>query len=73
METLFDDDYINNKILKRLIKEIKREQISKTIRNMDYYCELRAQLNEKQDFTPSQNKELEALKNHKNARKNLQA
>ena len=37
METLFQDDYINQVVLKRLIKEVKKSQISRTIRNIDYY------------------------------------
>ncbi|MBQ8476050.1 hypothetical protein IJ531_03210 [bacterium] len=73
METLFDDKFINNKVLEHLIKEVKREQITKTIENIDYFFELRKKLNSKYDFTPAQNEEIEFLKQFNNARKNLQA
>ncbi len=72
METLFQDDYINQVVLKRLIKEVKKSQISRTIRNIDYYNELREKLNRKYDFSPSQNQELEKLKRRQNEKRNLQ-
>ena len=72
METLSQDDYINGVVLKRLIKKIKASQVSRTIRNIDYYNELREKLNRKYDFSPSQNQELEYLKRKENARRNLQ-
>ena len=74
METLFDDEYINNKVLKRLVKEVKKGQISRTVKNMAYFDELRKKLNRKYDFTPSQNNELELLRrNNKYAKRSLQA
>ena len=73
METLFQDDYINNKVLKRLIKEVKKGQITRTIKNIDYFFELRKKLNRKYDFTPSQNEELEFLRRYQNAKRNIQA
>lgn len=72
METLFDDDYINNKVLKHLIKEVKKGQITRTVKNIEYYDKMRQKLNRKYDFSPSQNKELEYLKNYY-AKKSLQA
>jgi len=73
METLFDDDYINNKVLKRLIKEVKKGQIIRTVRNIEYYDKIRQKLNRKYDFSPSQNKELEYLKQNYYAKRSLQA
>ncbi|MBR2068485.1 MAG: hypothetical protein IJ877_01860 [Candidatus Gastranaerophilales bacterium] len=50
MEELFEEKYINNKVLEHLIKEIKREQISKTIENLDDFIKLRKQFNSKYNF-----------------------
>ena len=72
METLFQDDYINSVVLKHLIKEVKKSQISRTIRNIDYYNELREKLSRKYDFSPSQNKKLEDLKHKYNAKRSIQ-
>ena len=71
METLFDDDYINGVVLKRLIKEVKKGQIKRTIKNIDYFNEVRSELNRKYDFTPSQNQEIEFLKRYKNQTRNM--
>ena len=73
METLFDDEYINNKVLKRLVKEVKEGQILRTVKSLDYYNELRQKLNNKYDFSPSQNKEIEELRRHRYARESIQA
>ena len=72
METLFQDDYINSVVLKHLIKEVKKSQISRTIRNIDYYNEIREKLNRKYDFSPSRNQKLEDLKQKYNAKRNIQ-
>jgi len=73
METLFDDEYVNNKLLKRLIKEVKKGQIERTINNINYYNELRKKLNRKYDFSPSQNEQLEMLKYEQYRKRSLQA
>jgi len=73
METLFDDDFINNKVLKRLIKEVKEGQISRTVKSIDYYNELRKTMNRKYDFSISQNEQLEALKRNRYAKRSMQA
>ena len=73
METLFDDEFINNKVLKRLLNEVKEGQIRKTVKNIDYYNELRKKLNRKYDFSQSQNERLEALKQRVYAKRSLQA
>ena len=73
METLFDDDYINNKVLKRLIKEVREGQIIRTCKNIEYYNKIRQKLNNKYDFSPSQNEELEYLKLNRYGKRSLQA
>ena len=71
METLFQDEYINNKVLKRLIKEVKKEQISRTVRNIDYFFKIRKKLNSKYDILSYQKDEQRFLKQFKNAGTNL--
>ena len=73
METLFNDDFINKKVLEHLVKEVKKGQISRTVKNMEYFDKLRKKLNRKYDFTPSQNSELEFLRRNKYAKRSLQA
>jgi len=73
METLFQDNYINNAVLKHLIKEVKKGQIARTVRNIDYYNKMRQKLNRKYDFSPALNEELENLKHKQNAKRNIQA
>lgn len=73
METLFEDDYINSVVLKRLIKEVKKKQIKRTIKNIDYFDKIRQKLNNKYDFSPAQNERLERLRYQDNLRRNLQA
>ena len=74
METFIQDEFINSKILSRLKKEIKREQLNSTIAELNYLNELQSHIISKCDLTPSQNQELEFIKKVNNARrKNLQA
>lgn len=74
MKTFFQDEFLNKKILSRLTREIKREQLDRTIDEISYLNELQSQVISRCDFTPSQNQELEFIKKINNARrKNLQA
>ena len=74
MKTFFQDEFINLKVLTRLKKEIRREQLDSTISELNYLNELQSHVISKYDFTESQNQELEFLKKINNAtRKNLQA
>jgi len=74
MKTFFQDEFLNKKLLSRLTKEIRKEQLKRTIIEIDYLNEIQGQVISKCDFTPSQNQELEFIKKLNNAkRKNLQA
>ncbi len=74
MKSFFQDEFINTKILSRLAKEIRREQLDSAITELSYLNELQSHIISKSDFTPSQNEELEFIKKINNAkRKNLQA
>ena len=74
MKTFFQDEFINSKVLSRLAKEIRREQLDSTIAEIGYLNELQSHIISKCDLTPSQNQELARIKQMNNARrKNLQA
>ena len=74
MKTFFQDEFLNKKILSRLTREIKREQLDRTISEIGYLNELQSQVISRCDFTPSQNQELEFIKKINNARRtNIQA
>ena len=73
MNTFFEDDFINKRVFQRLVKEIKREQLDKTIEEINYLNELQGHLLSKNDFEKEQNVELDFIKKLNNARKNLQA
>ena len=74
MNTFFEDDFINKRVFQRLVKEIKREQLDKTIEEINYLNELQSHLLSKSDFEKEQNVELDFIKKLNNAkRKNLQA
>lgn len=62
MKTFFQDAFINSKVLSRLAKEIRREQLDSTINEISYLNELQSHIISKCDLTPSQNRELENIK-----------
>ncbi len=74
MKEFFDDEFINKKLLCRMQKEIKRQQLEVTIDELNYLNELQSHIISRCDFTPSQNRELDFIKKVNNARrKNIQA
>lgn len=74
MKSFFQDEYINKKILSRLTKEIKKDELERAITELGYLNEIQSQVLSRSDFTPSQNQELEFIKKLNNARrKNIQA
>lgn len=74
MKSFFEDEFINKRILSRLVKEIKRDQLDKTINEIDYFNELQSHVLSRCDFTSEQNRELDFIKKINNAKqKNLQA
>lgn len=74
MKTFFQDEFINLKVLSRLVKEVKREQLDSAIKELNYINELQKHVISRYDFNEAQNQELEFIKKVKNAtRKNIQA
>lgn len=74
MNVLFEDEFINKRVFSRLLKEIKQEQLEKTIDEISYFDELRSHILSRADFTKDQNRELEFIKKINNAkRRNIQA
>jgi len=74
MKTFFQDEFINSKVLSRLAKEIRREQLDSAISELGYLNELQSHVISRYDFNEAQNQELEFIKKVNNAtRKNLQA
>ena len=74
MKTFFQDEFINSKVLSRLAKEIRREQLESAISELGYLNELQSHVISRYDFNKEQNQELEFIKKINNAtRKNLQA
>ena len=74
MKSFFQDEFINSKVLSRLTKEIKREQLDKAIVELSYLNELQSQVISRCDFNMAQNQELNYIKKLNNARReNLQA
>ena len=74
MKSFFQDEFINSKILSRLTKEIKKDELDRAIEELGYLNEVQSHVLSRYDFTHSQNQELEFIKKINNARrKNLQA
>lgn len=70
MNDLFQDEFMNTKLLSRLAKEVRREQLNKTISEIDYLNELQSHIISRCDFTKEQNQQLNYIKKTNNARQN---
>ncbi len=75
MDTFFQDELINSMLLKRMRREIEKEQLESTIKELNYINEIQSQVISRYDFTPSQNADLSYIKKLNNAKRtqNLQA
>ena len=74
MNTFFEDEFINKRIFQRLVKEIKREQLNKTISEIDYLNELQNHVLASRYMTKEQGQKLDFIKKFDNAkRRNIQA
>ena len=74
MNTFYQDEFINKRIFQRLVKEIKREQLDKTISEIDYLNELQNHVLSSRYPGEKQDIELDFIKKFDNAkRKNIQA
>lgn len=68
MRTLFEDDFLYKKLFKRIKKDIKLNELDKTIKEISYFNELQSHVISRCDFMSSKNQELEFIKNLNNAR-----
>ena len=69
MNSFFEDNFMNEKMLKMLTRAVKIEQINNTIKEIDYYREVQ-KYNELHDDLPSLSKdELQFIKKFNNAKK----
>ena len=74
MNTFFNDEFINKRIFSRLVKEIKREQLDKTIQEIDYLNEIQNHFLLEKGFGEEENLQLDFIKKMNNAKRNgLQA
>ncbi len=69
MNTFFQDEYINKMVLTRLTREIKKEQLERTIKEINYLNELQKHVLEQYGIAQQHKNE---LKNHiRNNGKNI--
>jgi hypothetical protein len=74
MNTFYQDEFINKRIFQRLVKEIKREQLDKTINEIDYLNELMSHTLASRYVDGEQKMELDFIKKFDNAKqRNIQA
>ena len=73
MNTFYDDEFINKRVFSRLVKEIKREQLDKTIREIDYLNEMQNHILSTREVGSKKDVELDFTKKLNNAkRRNIQ-
>lgn len=73
MQSFFQDEFMYKKLLKRMKHEVLKEQLNKTIDEIDYLNELQSHLAERNDFISSHSKEIDYIKKISNVgRKNIQ-
>ena len=74
MRTFFEDNFINKKIFSKMLKEVKQDQLTKTINEISYLNELQNHFLLQKDISNKQSNELEFIKKINNAKRNkLQA
>ena len=69
MNSFFQDEFINSKVLSRLAKEIRQEQLDLTIAEISYLNELQSHIISKCDLTPSQNCKIDNFKTNRQCSK----
>ncbi len=73
MQSFFQDEFMYKKLLKRMKHEVLKEQLNKTIDEIDYLNELQSHLAERNDFISLHSKEIDYIKKISNVgRKNIQ-
>ncbi len=73
MQSFFQDEFMYKKLLKRMKQEVLKEQLNKTIDEIDYLNELQRHVAERNDFISSHIEEIDYIKKINNVgRKNIQ-
>ena len=70
MKSLIEDEFIYNRLLYRLTKEVKKEQLNKTISAIEELNKKQDEIIRKQGLKTSLNKELELINKKENAKTN---
>lgn len=69
MKTFFQDEFMNSKVLSRLVKEVKKVQLNSAIDDLGSLNEAQNQVISRCDFSPVYNEDLEFIKKINNARR----
>ena len=69
MKTFFQDEYINSKILSRLVREIKSDELDRAIEELDELNQIQSHVISRCDFMTSEKRELGYIEKINNARR----
>ncbi len=73
MQSFFQDEFMYKKLLKRMKQEVLKEQLNKTIDEIDYLNELQRHVADRSAFISSHANEIDYIKKINNVgRKNIQ-
>ena len=73
MQSFFQDEFMYKKLLKRMKQEVLKEQLNKTIDEIDYLNELQRHVADRNAFISSYTNEIDYIKKINNVgRKNIQ-
>ena len=69
MKTFFQDEFINSKVLSRLTREIKKDELDRAIEEIGYLNTMQSRVLSRCDFMSDEKKDLEFVKKINNARR----
>ena len=69
MKSFFQDEFINSRVLSRLKKEIRKDELDRAIEELGYINEIQSHVISRCDYMSSEKKELEFIKKINNARR----
>ncbi|MBQ7286931.1 MAG: hypothetical protein IJW73_04135 [Candidatus Gastranaerophilales bacterium] len=69
MKTFFQDEFMNSKVLSRMVREVKKSQLNQTIDALGSLNEAQSQVISRCDFSPVYDDDLEFIKKVNNARR----
>lgn len=70
MKTFFQDEYINSKVLSRLTREIRRNELDNAIEELSYLNKAQSQVLSRCDFMTSEKRGLGFVKKINDTRRN---